>query len=440
MTDEHTLHIDRLAYGGDGVARLADGRVAFVRGAAPDEEVRAAVVEEHPRFVRAVVSEVIAASSSRVQPPCPYFGKCGGCQWQHVDYSAQVESKRDAVVDALERIGSVTHARDLVRDPIASPLTFGYRNKVELSVTDSDRLELGFARAGNDEVIEIERCLLLPKRVDKAPRSAAGALRYLQGASNLGIRRVGIRVAQNTKDLEVAIWTAPSPFPRRMAAETLQSALKTSSVVRVIAKEAPRRGTSIEVLGGRGNWRERLAGFTFAISATSFFQVNTGVAELMVQAAVDALDPDLGDRVLDLFAGAGTFTLPLAERSDDVVAVEAEGSAVRDLRRNLERTGLFAEVIGGDAARELPQLGDFDLALVDPPRAGIATDALDALAATGARRIVYVSCDPPTLARDVARLSGQGYTLRWAQPFDLFPQTWHVETLALLERSGATTG
>ena len=186
----------------------------------------------------------------------------------------------------------------------------------------------------------------------------------------------------------------------------------------------------VEVLSGSGFWRERLLGRNMAVSAPTFFQVNTRVAESLITTALDALKADGSDRVVDLFAGAGTFTLPLAEMAGDVVAVESASTAVRDLRRNLDNAGVWAEVVGGDAARELPLLGHVDLAIVDPPRAGLHADTVSALAGTGASAIAYVSCDPATLARDTALLGELGFDLVSATPVDLFPQTYHVETVA----------
>jgi 23S rRNA (uracil1939-C5)-methyltransferase len=189
----------------------------------------------------------------------------------------------------------------------------------------------------------------------------------------------------------------------------------------------------VEVLSGSPTWHEKLGGFAYSVSPPSFFQVNTEVAESMVDVVVEALAPSASDRVLDLYAGVGTFTLPLAALDVEVVAVEGAGHAVRDLRRNLEDNDLDAEVAPGDAARALAELGDFDLAVVDPPRSGMRPEALAALVTAGPRRIVYVSCDPATLARDARRLAEAGYAISTVTPVDLFPQTYHVETVAVLD-------
>lgn len=432
-----TLDIESLAYGGDAIARLEDGRTAFVSGAVPGDRVSATIIEERTRFVRAQVAEVLRPSPDRVQAPCPYFGVCGGCTWQHVSAKAQRDAKRRSVVDSLARIGHVADAEALVAECVASPRDYGYRNKVELEVDLSDgRPRLGFHRTGDTKVLPVDSCLLLPTTHRSAPKALSGALRYVSGEQDLGVTRVGLRVGANTRDVEIALWTEPGAFPRRPVATTLGTALKPTSIVRVLSKgpAKERRVSGVEVLSGKGYWRERLGGSTMTLSAPSFFQVNTLAAEKLVALAIEALEPDGSDRVLDLYSGAGTFTLPLAELAGEVVAVEAAGSAVRDLRRNLESAQLWAEVVGGDATRELPTLGRFELALVDPPRSGLTPPAVSALAGTRARTIAYVSCDPATLARDAALLLEAGYRLDAVTPVDLFPQTFHVETLAVFRR------
>jgi 23S rRNA (uracil1939-C5)-methyltransferase len=433
------LVIERLAYGGDAIAHLEDGRTAFVAGGVPGDTVEAEISADKGRFVNAALCEVIEASPDRVAPPCPYFGACGGCSWQHVSAEAQLRAKRDAVTDALKRIGGIANAEDLVAEAVPSRNDYGYRNKIELVVDPaSSRPVLGFHRAGTDAVIPVENCMLLPKKLRRAPRALSGALRYLAGESDLGLVRVGLRTAANTKDTEIALWTSPGAFPRAAAAKTLGQAVTATSIVRVLTKgpSRERRIAGVEVLAGKGFWRERLAGIDFALSAPSFFQVNTPGAETLVGLVLDYLAPDGTDRVLDLYSGAGTFTLPLAQTAGEVVAVEASGPAVRDLRRNLESAQLWAEVVGGDAAREVGSAGRCDLAVVDPPRSGLDPAVIEGLANEVRPGVIaYVSCDPATLARDTARLQESGYTLTAATPVDLFPQTYHVETVARFERT-----
>lgn len=429
------LDIERLAYGGDAIAHLDDGRTAFVSGGVPGDSVSAEIVEDKGRFVRARVTEVLEPSAHRVAPPCPYFGACGGCTWQHIDYAEQLRAKRQELVDALQRVGKIAEAERLVDECVASDRQYGYRNKIEL-VLDPDhrRPRLGYHRAGSHEVVAVDSCLLLPKRHAHAPKSLGGALRYVAGESDLGIERVAMRCAAHTRDVEVALWTSPGPFPRAATAKTLGQAMQMSSLVRVMTRDNDRaKLAGVEVLAGKGHWREKLDGRSYAVSAPSFFQVNSTVAERMVQLVNEMLAPDGSDRVLDLYAGAGTFTLPLAELAGEVVAVEAAGSAVKDLRRNLEQNAVWADVVGGDAAREISSLGRFDLALVDPPRVGLHTAVIKQLTRTRPRALVYVSCDPATLARDTARLAEAGLALTRAVPFDLFPQTFHVETIALFQ-------
>ena len=429
------IQVERLAYGGDGIGRLPDGRTAFIKGGCPGDVVEAQLDREHTRYVNLSVVEVIEPSIDRVTPPCPYFGVCGGCQWQHIGYEAQVAAKQAEVADALRRIG---HQDVPVAPCITAGQEYGYRNKIELAVRPGpEGLEVGYTRAGTNEIVRVDSCLLLPKTARALPKSLAGSLRYLSGREDLGLTRVGARIAAHTKDLEIAIWTVPGPFPRKMAGETLAQATKATGVVRVLARDesAERLIKGVEVLRGNGAWRERFLDADMLISAPSFFQVNTRTAEKLVMAALEALGADGTDRVLDLYSGAGTFTLPLSHVAGEVVAVEQSGTALSDLRRNLERAQTWAEVAPGDAERALPELGRFDLALVDPPRSGMRPGAINALAATGARRIVYVSCDPSTLARDCSSFGKLGYKLTGATPVDLFPQTFHVETLAILDKA-----
>lgn len=433
--EDITLRIESLSHGGDAVAHAPDGRAVFVRYGCPGDLVRARVVMEHPRYLQAVTAEVLEASPDRVEPPCPYFGECGGCQWQHVSYPAQAAAKAQSVRDALAHLG---HLAPPVADTVPSPKEYGYRNRIELRVAEvGGRTAVGYSALGSERLVPVDLCLLPPKRHQKLPKAIGGVLRFLARDERVrNISRASFRAALHGGDTAVDLWTPPGPFPRQLVGKTVAEATGADGVDRVLVREHPKRRdiAGVEVLMGSGVWRERLGDFGYAVSPTSFFQVNTRVAERMAGLVLEALQPSEDDRVLDLYAGVGTFTLPLAATGAEVAAVEGAGSAVRDLRRNLEENGLFADVAPGEASRALAELGRFDLAVTDPPRSGMRPETVAALAEASPRRLVYVSCDPATLARDARALVEAGYVLRDATPVDLFPQTFHTETIAVFDR------
>lgn len=438
---EVEVDVERMSYGPDAVGRDADGKTVFVSGAVAGDRVRAVVDREEERWAHARASEVLLASPDRVTPPCPFASVCGGCPWAALSYPAQASAKRAGVVDALARIGRLgaETAEGLVA-PIVSPSEpWGYRNKVELAVARTgDRLALGMHGAGEGDVVRVKSCMLLDKAHAGAVRSVAGALSFIANGHGLELERVGIRVSRRTKELEVALWDRPGPFPRAQVAKVLADALRPTSVVRVMQKgpAKARKIAGVECLSGAGSWGEVVGDERMRVSAPSFFQVNTKGAEKLVELVLEALCPEPHEEAMDLYCGAGTFTLPLARRAGFVSAVESYGPAVRDLRRNLEKAGLDnVDPIGGDAGREFPDT-DADVIVVDPPRAGLAADVVRRLSEQPARAIAYVSCDPATLARDLARFAEAG-TFRPVRvtPVDLFPQTFHVETVTLLERA-----
>jgi 23S rRNA (uracil1939-C5)-methyltransferase len=436
MTVLAGLHLDGLSHGGAAVGRADDGRVVFVHYGCPGDVVDVEIIADHGRYLDAEIAEIVTPSPDRRTAPCPYFLRCGGCQWQHIAYGVQAEAKRTQVADSLSRIGRIEGVQ--VSPTLSGPSPYGYRNRLEMRLGEdaNRRPVLGLTAARSDEIVEIDACLLLPDRAKRLPKALAGALRYLSGRADLAVDRVALRVAAHTRELEVDLWGPPGPFPRQAVARTLADAVHPTCVTRVLVKEDPKRRADlkVEVLSGKGNWREKLAGHSFRVSAPSFFQVNTAAAEILVATVLERLGADGTDRVLDLYAGVGTFTLPLAEVAGEVVAIEGAGSAVRDLNANLEEAQIYAEVMPGDAARALADAGRFDLAVVDPPRAGMSPDVLRALVRTQANRICYVSCDAATLARDARALIDAGYGLASATPIDLFPQTWHVETVAVFEK------
>lgn len=440
LSDGYTLGVERLSNSADGIAHLPDGKTVFIPGTCPGDEVRVRLTDEKARFARAELVDVITPSPDRIDPRCPYAGRCGGCPWQQVSYEAQLVAKRDQVTGALVHIGGFDpDTVERLCDPtLPSPEPWGYRNKVEFDFMAGERPSLGL-HAAQGGFMPIESCLLLPRKHGRIPKALTGALRYLQGNANrtLDLTRVGVRASQRTGELEIALWGPPGAFPRKAAAQVLSSVQAPSSIVRVLVKgqRKARRVTGVEVLHGKGCWHERLDHDVLAFSAPSFFQVNTAAAEALRKVALGHLEDTSPRRVFDLYCGAGTFTLPLARIADEVIAIESAASSVRDLRRNLRHAGAPVQVVGGDVARELPALGPADACLVDPPRAGLTVPVVDALCEARPERIVYVSCDPATLARDLKMLCHSCYTMEHITPVDLFPQTPHIETVVLLTRT-----
>lgn len=443
---EQTLTIEALSYGSAGIAHAGDGKTIFVKQGVPGDVVRVAIDEDKPRFARGHILEVLQDGPARIQTPCPYATACGGCPWQHIAYETQLEAKRENITAQLVRIGGINskQADNLVEACRASKQQMSYRNKIEMAVgrDKAGRLALGFRRQDSHELIAVDRCPLATRHLERAPKALRGALRFLAGGNEhttddnpLGLYRVGVRSSERTGSTEIALWTKPGVFPRAAAARTLSSTLKATSIVRVLAYEGKQRSIKgVEVLAGKGFWQETLAEFTYRISAPSFFQVNTAQAEQLISLVIEGLDITETSHVADLYSGAGTFTLPLADRAGEVIAVESASSSVRDLRRNAETAGVWVDVRGGDSARELAHMGHLDALVVDPPRAGLTEAAIAGIAQAQPARLAYVSCEPATWARDVARLADYGYTLTRVTPVDLFPQTYHCELVSIFSR------
>ncbi len=442
-----TITIERMGYSADAVGHRADGKTVFVAAAAPGDVVEVEIVEEKPSFCRGRIASIEQPGACRVAPKWAEPAAAGAAPWQHLSYDAQLDAKRANVAAALGRVAGFGEAADeMVRPCLPSKRQWGYRNKIEMGAQwgANGAFNLGFHEEGSPEVMQALSCPLAHDSIARAPKALRGALRFLQGSDDLGIFRVGVRTSVRTRETEIAIWTKPSGFPRAAAAKMLKSCLKATSIVRVIADPGhARKIKGLEVLDGRGHWTEQLASSRYIASAPSFFQVNTAQAEKLVGEAVCALGGEMGEEgprgldgllVADLYAGCGTFGVAMARAGADVIAVESASSSVRDLRRNADENDVDIDVIGGDAARELPMLGGLDALVVDPPRAGLADGVPADIASARPGRVVYVSCNPATWARDVKRFEEVGYRLESVQPVDLFPQTYHVEVVSCFKR------
>jgi 23S rRNA (uracil1939-C5)-methyltransferase len=375
------LRIDALAAGGDGVGRTAEGRVVFVPLTAPGDLVRARLTALHPRYAYAEIEEIVLPSPSRVAPPCSVFGECGGCSWQHMDYAAQCEAKRRIAEDALVRVGKLALPGPMTMRP--SPQPYGYRARARVAVQAG---RVGYRRRQSNALCAVETCPVLAPSADAVLRA------LVQGRP----KRDG--------EWEIA---AGADAARAHA----------------VGADAP----AFELAVGEDRLR---------VSAGVFFQANPALHGALVEAVVRAAGR--GALALELHAGCGFFTLGLARAFERVIAVEADAAAAADLRHNLARAGLAnvevaTERVESALAKRLAALRP-DALVLDPPRTGLPRGAVERIRALAPARIAYLSCDPATLARDLAALVARGYALEGAEAFDLFPQTPHVEVLVGLRR------
>ena len=444
------LTIDDLAFGGEGVGRV-DGYVLFVRGGLPGDRLRVRVVEPRARFGRAVIEEVLAGSPDRVPAPCPYFGRCGGCRLQHLAYASQLAFKEKQVRDCLQRLGG--QGAFELRPILPAPEPYGYRHKMEFTIVSGAGGEpiVGLHEAQRyDVVLDIERCLLQSETMNGLladfrdqtrerrlsvydPRTEQGLLRFVMMREGRRTGEAMVNIVAVAPDVETL-----GPLAERLREREPATA---SVVLNVNAKKASVAvGTEEHLLAGRDHIREQLDGVTFQVSANSFFQTNTVQAERLFALVAEACELAGTETVLDLYSGTGAISLLLARRARWVYGIEVAAAAVADAVRNARANAIEnCTFLAGEVRHVLPDLMrtgvSASVVVADPPRAGFHPRALAALGALAPARIVYVSCNPSTLARDVADLGRHGYQLEWVQPVDMFPQTPHIEAVARLRRA-----
>jgi 23S rRNA (uracil1939-C5)-methyltransferase len=445
--DELELSVESLAFGGNGVARL-NGFVVFVRRGLPGDRVRARVTKVQRRFAEALAVEVLDPSPLRVEAPCRHYPACGGCRFQDLAYEAQLEAKADQVRDALVRIGGI--ADPPLEEILAAESIFHYRNKLEYSFTPTPvGPALGFHKAGRwDEVLDIEQCWLtteLGNAVRGAVREWAresGLNAYDQAERTGYLRHLVYREGRNTGQVLVELVTAAGVLHD---GDGLVAALRVFPEVRSIhhaVNDTPAEITNLPttLLWGEEAIEEQLGGLRFRIRPTAFLQTNTAMAERLYRLAVDYAALSGEETVWDLYCGIGTIGLTMAGEALTVWGVDLSEESIACALENADLNGIAnAAFYAGDVGQSIEELKDRsgtpDVVVVDPPRAGLSGKAVRRLGRIGARRIVYVSCNPTTLAGNVKQLAADwGYELRRARPVDMFPHTPHVETVALLER------
>ncbi len=446
VNQEVILRVDRLSFGGRGVARL-NGLDVFVDDAAPGDVVRARLTKTKRTYAEAALIALEDASPVRVTPRCPHFGICGGCQWQHVDYRAQAQAKEAIVEERLQQLGGLSHLS--VRPIIAMDDPWEFRNKMEFSFQPPDRV--GLHRRGRwDEVVDLQACFLPAGRTVEILRAVREFARrhglpcYDTRTHQGFLRHLLVREGRATGEVMVALVTAPGPFPQ---ARDLVDALvrlqpEITSIMWAINAS---RGDAVEVGGfqvlhGRPFIYERLRGLTFKVGLLTFFQTNTAQAERMIDVVHDFAGLTGVERVVDLYCGVGTFALALAEHAAQVVGIEAVPASVEAARENASLNGVTNVVFHAAGASHLDQVAagiQPEVLVLDPPRAGAGARVMRGVGRLAPRRVVYVSCNPTTLAPDLRELRAWGYEIQAAQPIDLFPQTYHVECVVQLERTAA---
>jgi 23S rRNA (uracil1939-C5)-methyltransferase len=448
--EEVELRIDSLAYGGNGVGRM-DGFVVFVRGGLPGDRVRARVTKTKRGFAEAVAESVLEPSGERVEAPCRHFGVCGGCRFQDLAYESQLAAKEQQVRDALVRIGRIPEPP--LEPIVPADSVYGYRNKLEYSFSAGEGgLELGFHRAGRwDEVVDIEECLLttdLGNAIRLAVREWAREENlepYDQATGTGYLRHLVVREGRNTGQALVLLVTAPGErFETGYLVDVLRRFPEVRSVHWAI-NDTPAERTNLPsiLLWGEDAIEEEILGLRFRLRPGAFLQTNTGMAERLYSLAREYAGLTGTENVLDLYCGTGTIALALAGDAAAMWGLEISEEAVACAIENAELNGIAnARFFAGNVGQTLVELvehsGKPDVVVVDPPRAGLAGKALRRTGALGAERIVYVSCNPTTLASDAQVLRDEfGYELRRCRPVDMFPHTPHVESVSLLTLQAA---
>ena len=446
--DVYTVNISGYNADGMGVCRI-DGQVVFVAGALDGETLRVRIVKVQTRHAYGRIETILSPSPHRIAPDCPHAKLCGGCALRHMDYEEELRFKSRKVFDALTRLGGAA-LHDL---PIlGAEQTEGYRNKALFPVGEQNGAPVaGFYRARSHEVVPVTRCLLQAEHADAAKNAVLDWMKqyrvpvYDETTREGLVRHIYVRSAFGTGQALVCVVANGKALPHEdaLVAAILEAVPETASIVLAINTEDTNvvLGAEYRTLWGADAIDDTLLKLLFRLSPRSFYQVNREQAQRLYAQALDFADLKKTDVALDLYCGTGTITLLLAQRCGRAVGVEVVEAAIADAKENARRNGIEnAEFYCADASEAAKRFADEgvtpDAVVVDPPRKGLAPEVVEAIAQMAPARVVYVSCDPGTLGRDLSRFAEKGYALKAAQAVDLFPRTPHVETVVLLSGTG----
>ncbi|MBQ7704183.1 MAG: 23S rRNA (uracil(1939)-C(5))-methyltransferase RlmD [Selenomonadaceae bacterium] len=437
----YEIEIGGLGSGGEGVGKFEDFTI-FVEGALPTEKVLAEIVEVKKNYAVGKLVKILRESSERVKPFCPIYENCGGCQLQHLSYEAQLIWKRRQVVDAVERIGKIHGAEIFNTIGMKNPLR--YRNKMQFPV--GKNLAIGCYARGSHKIVDTDSCQIQKESADKVLTVVKKILQrykispYDEDTHKGILRHVMSRVGFNG-ELMIVLVTATKNLPnekgivKAIRAEipevaTVQQNIQTFHNNVILGRET-------KILFGRPTIKDKIGNLEFNISARSFFQVNTAQAEILYRTAKNFAELTGKEILIDAYCGTGTIGLFMAKNAYKVFGIEIVNSAIDDAKKNARENKIRnAEFIVGDVVKVLPRLEIYaDIVVVDPPRAGCDKKVLETFAKMNPARIVYVSCNPATLARDLAILADLGYTAKKIQPVDMFPFSSHVEAVAQIVKN-----
>ena len=430
---------------GQGIAKI-EGCAVFIPNAVFGERVSVRIEKAQKTWAAGKIVEILERSPHRVNRKCPVAKVCGGCDFWHMDYEEETRLKAERVRSCLNRIGGETLENVPILD---APTCYGYRNKAQYPVSSQKgRAYAGFFKAGSHSVVENERCLILPAEMDQVKDIVIAHMNrfripaYDETAHAGLVRHIYVRRGAQSGQVLVCLAVNGRRLPHDR--ELTEALKKVPGFTTLVLSVNTKKGNTILgdefiTLYGPGTIEDTLCGLSFRLSPRSFYQVNHHQAQRLYRAAIEQAGITKEDTVLDLYCGVGTITLAMASAAGRVIGVEVVPQAVEDARENAKRNGIDnAEFFCGDAGEAALALEAqgirADVVVVDPPRKGLNADTIEALSRFAPRRIVYVSCDPATLARDVALLKERGYVLKNAMAADLFPRCAHVESIVCLER------
>lgn len=432
------LKVEKSNLGGQGIAYL-NGKVCFVDFVIPEEEIKAEIIVEKKDYNIARVVDIIKPSPARVTPLCPVFGRCGGCQMQHIDYSKQIELKREILIDTLKHIGKI----DFHDIEVFYEEPWYYRNRAQLPAQKDGEFKLGYFKKGTHEVVNHEVCYINQREInciteilrERIKKSNIEIYDELKHRGNL--RHLIIKRGTNTGQVYITFVTKERSLPEVTYEGLMQEIPQITGINQNINVQKTNRilGSKNIILAGRNYYEERIADKKFRIGPMSFFQVNTSVFEKIVEKIKQEIQ---GSKIIDLYSGVGAIGICVAPLCKRVTAIEENPDAIKDGIENAKLNNIKnIDFIEDKVEKRILEIKDADTVVLDPPRKGVARLVIERLKRIRVKKIIYLSCHPATLARDANLIIGGGYQIKKVYLFDMFPQTYHIESLMIFEKGDA---